>query len=149
MPELLPYIITAGFSVVVGFGLGYWSHVLNARREIAGRRRVFCGLLRVHIQRIEAANWKKFQGGEQFQMHQDSLIAIADECAKIWSDIPKQSQLRFEAARLAYCGLTKQDVEPYDMRDYPDNAEAILFPRYERGRKRVTDLLREMMGYAK
>lgn len=145
MPDWLSDILKFGSGVATGWLANVWR--IGAER--AGRRRTFCGFLRIHVQRFDAVDWKQFAGGELFQMHQDSVAAIADECAKIWADVPPKRRLRFDAARSAYCSLKRQDVEPYDLSDYPNNAQAILFPRYERGRKRVTDLLREMMEYAK
>lgn len=132
--------------LLVGAILGHW---LMSAYNSYDRRRAFRGFIRPHLERFESVDWKKFAGGELFQMHQDSVTAIADEAARILDDIPKLRRPRFNTARMAYRSLNRNDIEPYDLSNYPANAQAILFPRYECGIQRVAGLLKEMIEYAK
>lgn len=131
-----------------------WHQLVATKRaqsapdqEAASRRRVFRGLLRSHVQKFEALDLNQLCRKEVFPMHQSSVAAIADECAKIFDDIPSQLQAKFEVARAQYCSLTREDVESWQMLP-PYCNPCIPVANYERGRRRAVELLKEIAGYA-
>ena len=132
-----------------GAATGWLAHTWRTSAERAGRRRAFRGFIRRQLERFESLDWKMVTGGEVFQMHQDSVTAIADRAAEILDDVPKRRRRQFNAARIAYRSLKREDVEPYDPFDPVKRPTAINFPNYERGIQTVAGLLKEMLEYAK
>jgi hypothetical protein len=143
MINWVPTAITA----VITFAAGYFTHVLVVRREAAGRRRVFRGLLRSYVQKIEAFDLQQLRNGDVFPVQQASVADIGEECAKILDDIPTHSQAKFDAARREYCGLKRKDVEPADVVP-PWCDPPTPVHNYEHGRQRVVELLKRMIEYA-
>src|SRR6266700_8167229 len=119
---------------VITFGAGYFTHyALVVRREAASRRRAFRGLLRSQVQKIEEIGLEKLRKGELFAVHQASVTAIGEECAKILDEIPSHLKAKLDADRRQYCGLTREDAEPYDiMPPWCDPPTPVR--NYERGR---------------
>jgi hypothetical protein len=119
------------------------------RREAAGRRHAFRGVLRIQVEKFESVNWKQLHQGQLLQMHRDSIASIIDETTKIVDDIPKRRRAQFNTVRLTYCSLGPDDVEPHDLSAYPENPTGILFPCYDIGLKKITGLLHQMMELAR
>ena len=131
-----------------------WHRLVATKRaqsapdpDAANRRRAFRGLLRGHLQKFEALGFEQLRRGEAFLMQQASIPAIAEECAKILDDIPKGLQTEFNAARREYCGLKREEVEPIDI--VPPWCEPSRPIRnFGRGRQRVVELMKRIIGYA-
>jgi hypothetical protein len=136
--------------VLISYGAGYFTHyVVVAKREAATRRRALRGFLRGHLQKLDAMaiDYDRLRGGEVFRIHQASVAAVADECAKAFEDVARGRREKFDRARRTYCGLQQDDVEPYDI-PAPWKDPAPPQRDYERGRLRVVDLLKQMIKYA-
>jgi len=143
-------VVQNGIVFAIGIGVGWFTHFYCVNiRERSSRLRVFRGFILTQILNWEAVDWKVLQPGQLFQLHQGTATPVASECAKILDDISGRVRARFDAARMAYATLKRQDVEPYGEYHPVHNPRAILHPDYERGRKRASDLLKAMREYAK
>ena len=123
-----------------------WFTIWRDRRV---RKHAFRGYVRSILAEIQATDLKALQEGQLLQKQQAAVQAIRAECAKVYEDISSASRAKFETAWVTYCGLRKQDVEPYDKLDPVASPTAILFPNYERGRERIAALLKEMLNHAR
>ena len=138
---------------VVGGGIvgASLAHVLAVWRDRAGCRRVYKGYARSVIAEFDALSLGALKPGELFARHQATIAGIRTECAKAFDSIRWYRRSKFEAAWVAYSGLRLEEVEPHDIGTYPDgDHEKFSYPeRFDLGRKRITELLKQTVKYAK
>src|SRR5881397_898459 len=87
--------------ILISYTAGYFTHyVVVAKREAATRRRALRGFLRGHLQKFEAMaiDFDRLRGGEVFRIHQASVAAIADECARAFEDVARRRRAKFDHA---------------------------------------------------
>jgi hypothetical protein len=94
------------------------------------------------------------------EVHQESVPRVREECAKVWEDIAEVHRAEFQTARDTYICLSPADIESPDHSQRPPGLadrfgsyKPSVFawkppPRYDIGRKRITELLDALIGYA-
>jgi hypothetical protein len=90
--------------------------------------------------------------------HASSIRKVSETCLSIKEDVRRWRRKRFELIRVAYCGLKQQDIENKDIsKIFPERKietiHELFAPSplcdYEKGRRRILQLLSEMRDFAK
>ena len=136
--------------IKVGMGvfLAWVGYRLSGHREVVARRREFRQLIRVHIEKFESIDGKRAIGGELLKMYQGSLTDISAASLKVVEDIPKKRRTRFQEVRRTYLAMTFQDIETHRNESKNMAGPNMWVPDIAEGKRKITELLTELLRCA-